>query len=79
MVGKKREEISSLKIFYWIFSLFPFQMLSPFPVPPPKLIPSTSPCFYEGVPQPTLSCLPALKFPYTVLSRKMFMTTIKKI
>jgi hypothetical protein len=34
--------------FYWIFSLFTFQMLFPFPV---SLTPS--PCFYEGVPPPT--------------------------
>jgi hypothetical protein len=36
--------------FYWIFYLFTFQMLSPFPVsnsrPPPSYPPS--PCFYEG-------------------------------
>jgi hypothetical protein len=42
--------------FYWIFSLFTFQMLSPFPVSPapgnPWSLPSF-PCFHEGVPQPT--------------------------
>jgi hypothetical protein len=40
--------------FYWIFSLFTFQMLSPFQVTPQKPpFPSLSPCFYEGVPPPT--------------------------
>ena len=45
-----------LTFFNWIFSLFTFQMLSPFPVyPPPKntLPHSPSPCFYVGVPPPT--------------------------
>jgi hypothetical protein len=40
--------------FIWLFSLFTFQMLPPFPVPPLKHpIPSLSPCFYEGAPPPT--------------------------
>jgi hypothetical protein len=50
----------------WIFSLFTFQMLSPFlvsPQNPPSHPPS--PCLYEGVPSPTHSHLPALAFPYT--------------
>jgi hypothetical protein len=55
-------------LFNWIFSLFIFQM-SPFLVYPPpthpKLsIPSPFPGFYEGVPPPTHSHLPTLKFSY---------------
>jgi hypothetical protein len=40
------EQAQGHYIFYWIFSLFTSQMLSPFPVFP-------SSCFYEGVPPPT--------------------------
>jgi hypothetical protein len=44
----------SKKYFYWIFSLFTFQMLSPFLVPPwVSLSHPPCPCFYEGVPPPT--------------------------
>jgi hypothetical protein len=42
--------------FHWIFSLFTFQMLSPFLVAP-------TPYFYEGVPLPTHSLLPVLNSP----------------
>lgn len=55
--------------FNWIFYLFTFQMLSPFPVPPCKppihpllfckpSIPSTFLCFYEGAPPSTHSLPP---------------------
>jgi hypothetical protein len=46
--------------FNWTFSLFTFQMSSPFPVPTPRnpLSHSPSPCFYEGVLQLTPSSLP---------------------
>ena len=54
-----------LFLFYWIFSLFTFQMLSLFPVPPSFRI-SPSSCFYEGVPPPTHSLLtPWPRFAYT--------------
>ena len=41
----------------------PFQ--SPLPCPQNPLSHPSSPWFYEGVPLPTHSCLPALVFPYT--------------
>jgi hypothetical protein len=59
---------TELVFFSWIFSLFTFQMISPFLGSPhtPNPIPSPSPAsmrvFYHP---PTHSCLPALKFPYT--------------
>ena len=45
-------------IFYWIFSLLTFQMLSPFLVSVPlrnTLTHPPFPCFYESVPPPTHS------------------------
>jgi len=57
-----------LAIFYWVFYLFTFQMLSPFQVSPrqtpyPILPPSAS---VRVLPHPsTHSCLTALTFPYT--------------
>ena len=53
--------------FLWIFSLFPFQMLSPFPASLPSrntLAHPPSPCFYECVPPPTHFHLPHPWFPY---------------
>jgi hypothetical protein len=61
-------------LFYWIFSLFKFQMFSSFQVSPPETppIPSPSPCLYEGAPPPlTHSCLPILAFPYTGASNTL--------
>ena len=56
-----------LFFFYWTFSLFTFQMLSPSPVSLPlrnTLSHPPSPCFYEGVPPPTDTILhPALHSP----------------
>jgi hypothetical protein len=58
------------KIFYWLFYLFTFPMLSAFWV----FLPETSypiaptPCIYEGVPPSTHSCLTVLAFPYAVAS-----------
>jgi hypothetical protein len=54
--------------FYWIFSLFTFQMLSPFLVPPletlyPTLTPASMRVFHHH--PPTCSSLPTLTFPYT--------------
>jgi hypothetical protein len=55
--------------FYWIFSLFTFQMLSPFrvsPLPGNTLSCPPSPCFYEGVSPPPHLLPPqtlALNFP----------------
>jgi hypothetical protein len=48
--------LSFFLFFFWIFSLFTFQMLSPFLVtlpPESTLLHPLSPCFYEGVPSPT--------------------------
>jgi hypothetical protein len=48
----------SLSFFYWIFSLFPFQMFSPFQVSPLQTsyrIPSSPTCLYDGAPLPTHS------------------------
>ena len=52
--------LSSFLLFYWIFSLFTFQMLTPFPVSPKgnPLFHQPSSCFYEGVPPPTHPLLP---------------------
>ena len=62
-------EVLFFLFFYWIFSLFTFQMLSPFPVSiPPRntLSHPPSPCFYEGVPPPTHPLLPPHPwFPYS--------------
>jgi len=47
-------------LFYWLFSLFTFQMLSSFTISPPQtpsLIPH-NPCLYEGAPQPTCPISP---------------------
>jgi hypothetical protein len=59
--------------FYWIFSLFTFQMLYPFLVSlPPRhtLSHPPSPCFYEGVPLPSYPLPLCPRFPYTVTSIK---------
>ena len=53
--------------FLWIFSLFHFQMLSPFPASLPSrntLACPPSPCFYESVPPPSHFHLPHPWFPY---------------
>ena len=53
--------------FLWIFSLFHFQMLSPFPASLPSrntLACPPSPCFYECVPPPSHFHLPHPWFPY---------------
>jgi hypothetical protein len=48
----------------WIFSLFTFQMLFPFPISPrDPLFHPPPPAFYEGVPPPTHSHLPTLASP----------------
>jgi hypothetical protein len=45
---------TSLSLSLLLFSLFTFQLLSPFPVSPLQPpIPSLSPCFYEDPPLPT--------------------------
>jgi hypothetical protein len=59
-------------IYYYIFSLFTFQMLSPFhvsPSPSNSLLHPPSTCFYEGV-SPLTHPLPPLvsQFPYTSAS-----------
>jgi hypothetical protein len=59
------EKVFHFIYFYWIFSLFTFQMLSPFPVslhPRNTLSHPPSPYFYEGVhsPTPTLTSLPLI-------------------
>ena len=53
--------------FYWIFSLFTFQMLYPFPVLPPKplLQPPLPASMRVFLHPPTHSCLPTQAFPYT--------------
>jgi hypothetical protein len=61
-------------LFYWIFSLFIFQMLSPFPVSPPQtpypILPL--PASMRVLPHPpNHSCLPALAFPYTGTSNTL--------
>ena len=60
--------------FYWIFSLFTFQMLSPFPVslPPGNTLSHPhSPSFYESIPLPTHPLVPPRpQFPYTGASIK---------
>jgi hypothetical protein len=51
--------LSSLFFKQWIFYLFTFQMLSPFPVSPLQTpISSPSPCFYESVTPRTHPLLP---------------------
>jgi hypothetical protein len=42
---------------HWLFYLFTFQMLFPFPVSLSSPHPFPPPCFYEGAPPPTHSCL----------------------
>jgi hypothetical protein len=55
------------KNFYWIFSLLTFQMLSPFQVSPGNpIFHPLSPCFYESIPPPTHSHLPASHSPTLV-------------
>jgi hypothetical protein len=53
--------------FYWIFYLFYISNVNPFTGFPSRnpLIPSLSPCFYEGAHPATHSHLTALAFPYT--------------
>jgi hypothetical protein len=55
--------------FFWMFSLFTFQILSPFLVSLPPRNPLShlpSPCFYEGVPTPTHPLPPPRpRFSYT--------------
>jgi hypothetical protein len=53
-----------LAFFFCIFSLFTFQMLSPFMVSPQAPYPIPPPPTY----QPTHSCFPVLAFPYTGVS-----------
>ena len=50
--------------FNWIFYLFTFQILSPFPILLPRnsLTHPPSSCFYDGVPPPTYSLTPASLF-----------------
>ena len=55
-------QIESIKTFYEIFSLFIFQMLSPFLVFPPKI---TYPLPPLPAHQPTHFCFLVLAFPYT--------------
>ena len=51
---------------YWIFSLFTFQMLSPFPVcPPENPFPLQPLLLWWCLPTTTHSCFPALVSPYT--------------
>jgi hypothetical protein len=53
-------------IFYWIFYLFTFLMLSLFLVSPLETLYSISPpCFYDSAPPPTHSHFLALTFPYS--------------
>jgi hypothetical protein len=50
--------------FVYISNVIPFPVTLPHPSRD-SLSYSPSPCFYEGVPPPTHSSLPALKFSYT--------------
>jgi hypothetical protein len=63
-----RSMVSWFIYFYWIFYLFTFQMLSPFPVSPsanPPILPPSS-CSMRVLPYPpTHSHLTSLAFPYT--------------
>jgi hypothetical protein len=56
-------------MFYWLFYLFTFHILSPSPVSPLQAPCPFSPssCFYEGVPphSPLTHCLTTLAFPYS--------------
>lgn len=53
-------------VFYCIFYLFTFQMLSPFQISPSETpYPTPSFCFYKGAPPPIHSYFPGLAFPYT--------------
>jgi hypothetical protein len=56
----------SFCLFYWIFSLFTFQMLSPFLVLPGNSLPTSAPpASMRLFPHPyPHSCLPSLAFPY---------------
>jgi hypothetical protein len=63
---------SFLDFLFWIFSLFTFQMLSPFQISPPEpsypiLPPPASKRVFPHPPThpPTHSCLHFLAFPYT--------------
>ena len=58
---------NSKKFGGWIFYLFTFQLLSPFPVSPPETsYPFPPPASMKACPHPlTHSCLPTLAFPYT--------------
>jgi hypothetical protein len=55
-------------LFYWIFYLFTFQMLTAFPISHPEIpypinLPLASMKVFPN--PPTHSCLPTLAFPYT--------------
>ena len=55
-----KKKITVFLFFYWIFSLFTFQMLFPFLVlhlQKPSIL-SPLPCFYEGLPSPIYSLPP---------------------
>jgi hypothetical protein len=59
--------LTSFSPFYWISSLFTFQMFSPFRVSPlgNSLSHAPFPACMRVLPHPlTHSCLPALAFPY---------------
>jgi hypothetical protein len=66
---ERNKNANSSKIFYWIFSLFTFQMLSPFPAPPLSRSPLShlpSSASMRMFPRPpNNSHLHALTFPYT--------------
>jgi hypothetical protein len=58
------ESLFFLFLFYWILSLFTVHVLTPFlgSLLPRNTLPHPPfPCFYEGVPPPTHSYLPALR------------------
>jgi hypothetical protein len=56
--------------FYWLFYLFTFQLLSPFPVSPLQTpIPCPSPCLWEGAPpftHPLLPQYPSVPLPWFI-------------
>jgi hypothetical protein len=57
---------SFFEIFYWIFSLFICQIVSPFPISPPKTPYPISPASIRMFSYPSIHlCLTALAFPYT--------------
>ena len=64
--------INPFFFYYWIFSLFTFQMLSPFLISLPlrnTLSYPPLPCFFEGVPPPSHPLPPPHpQFPYTRVS-----------